>query len=386
MEASSSVYRSCIRILLREYETGALVTIENPVEAGFGRSWRCWSNPRARKPFPNGSFLFRTMTLTPVCSAPAGPKPPASRVHQVCLKACNFPVIKVIHIYLGSLFGSQVAGSIPPGKRLSIPLICANFSVSGPLLQFLLPPPVVRPPPGRKCCVQKSEHPLAINPGPPGCDVKVFPTADSSVTGEKADTSAMPASAFAMPASASAMATPSNAGSAAKPRSSVHPSQVVGVYHTMEEHLEKALALPCPEDSSLRLPDPLRKNLLLILTKGPVAVSKMRLEALKQVNELAMNLAGDEKALRQSMHPDVEKVTKGKAICLFRSLLEETRFPDMGVIDLLIKGVPLVGEEPPSPLFAKRHKPSLLTPEQLAAQCVFQERSLESLPCPREPG
>ena len=56
----------------------------------------------------------------------------------------------------------------------------------------------------------------------------------------------------------------------------------------------------------------------------------MRLEALRQVNELAMNLAGDEKALRESMHPDVEKVTRGKAICLFRSLLEETRFPDMG--------------------------------------------------------
>ena len=115
-----------------------------------------------------------------------------------------------------------------------------------------------------------------------------------------------------------------------------------------------------------------------ILTKGPVAVSKMRLEALKQVNELAMNLAGDEKALRESMHPDVEKVTRGKAICLFRSLLEETRFPDMGVIDLLLQGVPLVGEEPPSPLFAKRHKPASLTPEQLEAQCVLRREALKA--------
>ena len=38
------------------------------------------------------------------------------------------------------------------------------------------------------------------------------------------------------------------------------------------------------------------------------------------------------------MRPDVEKVTRGKAICLFRSLLEETRFPDKGVIDLLVQG------------------------------------------------
>ena len=38
VEASNSVYRACIRILLRAFETGALVTIENPVEAGCGRS------------------------------------------------------------------------------------------------------------------------------------------------------------------------------------------------------------------------------------------------------------------------------------------------------------------------------------------------------------
>ena len=104
----------------------------------------------------------------------------------------------------------------------------------------------------------------------------------------------------------------------------------------------------------------------------------MRLEALKQVNELAMNLAGDEKALRESMHPDVEKVTRRKAICLFRSLLKETRFPDMGVIDLLVQGVPLVGEEPPSPLFAKRHKPSSLIPEQLEAQCALRREALKA--------
>ena len=121
---------------------------------------------------------------------------------------------------------------------------------------------------------------------------------------------------------------------------------------------KKALTLQCPEDSSLRLPDPLRKNLFLILTKGPVAVSKMRLQALKQVNELATSLAEDENALRATMHPDVEKVTRGKAICLFRTLLEETEFPDMGVIDLLVERVPLVGDEPTSPLFAKRRKPS----------------------------
>ena len=204
---------------------------------------------------------------------------------------------------------------------------------------------------------------------PPGCEIKVLSSADSSFAGDKADPSAMPTSALQLSSS-------STAATAAKPRAPVHPHQVVGVYHTME--VEKALTLPCPGDSSLRLPDPIRKNLFLILTRGPVAVSKMRLEALKQVNELATILAEEEKALRSSMHPDVEKVTKGKAICLFRALLEETQFPDMGVIDLMVQGVPLVGDEPPSPLFAKRREPSLLTPEQPETQCVLRREALRA--------
>ncbi|CAE7620270.1 unnamed protein product [Symbiodinium sp. CCMP2592] len=49
-------------------------------------------------------------------------------------------------------------------------------------------------------------------------------------------------------------------------------------------------------------------------------------------------LAAEEESLRASMHADVASVTKGKAISLFRELLEETGFPDMSVVELLEKG------------------------------------------------
>ena len=119
-----------------------------------------------------------------------------------------------------SSFGSQVAGSIPPKMKLSILLTCATFFVRKLLLQFPLPRPAVRRPPGRNCA-QQSEHQLAIKPGlcllsPQSsnapCALRKFrlaatskcSPADSSVTGEKADTSAMPVSA-------SSTAPPSNA-------------------------------------------------------------------------------------------------------------------------------------------------------------------------------
>ena len=159
----------------------------------------------------------------------------------------------------------------------------------------------------------------------------------------------------------------------AKFRAPVRPDEVVGVYRAMEEHMAIAQTLPSPGDCSHRLPDSLRKNLFLVLTQGPVAVSKMRLQALRRVNELADKLARDEKALRSSMHPDVEAVTKGEAILVFKALLEETKFPDMSVVDLLVSGVPLVGEELPSPLFA------LITPRQLESQCVLRREALRAM-------
>ena len=92
-----------------------------------------------------------------------------------------------------------------------------------------------------------------------------------------------------------------------------------------------------------------RRNLFAILTEGPVVVSKKRLEALKEVNDLASSLANEERELRAGMRPEVSKVTSGKAICLFRRLLEQTGFPDMGVVDALVSGVHLVGMSPPPP-------------------------------------
>ena len=85
--------------------------------------------------------------------------------------------------------------------------------------------------------IQEFKCTMRVEDVPPGCDVKVFPSADSSVTGEKADTSAMPAPA-------SSTVPPSNSGSAAKPRASVHPRQVVGVYYTMESGDSPCATMP----------------------------------------------------------------------------------------------------------------------------------------------
>ncbi|CAE7294808.1 unnamed protein product [Symbiodinium sp. CCMP2592] len=154
---------------------------------------------------------------------------------------------------------------------------------------------------------------------------------------------------------------------------------LAGVYFSMEEHLHRACELPSPADNSTRLPDAVRRNIFAILTEGPVAVSKRRMLELKSLNDRMAALSAAEKELRAKMHPDVERVTKGKALALFRELLEETGFPDLAVVNLLSEGVPLVGQEAESPLFAKRPKPKDLEPDQLKTQAALRRRALQKM-------
>ena len=79
-------------------------------------------------------------------------------------------------------------------------------------------------------------------------------------------------------------------------------------------------------------------------------------------------LQGVETSLRAKMD-----LTRGKAIALFRSLLEETAFPDLSVAQLLEQGAHLVGDEPHCPLFSKRPNPN---EQELEALAPFRRKLL----------
>ena len=125
-----------------------------------------------------------------------------------------------------------------------------------------------------------------------------------------------------------------------------HPVDVVGVY------LELSQELLCPGDMTHRLPDALRKNLFLILTEHPVSVSKRRLQALRQVDELAASLEDEEVRVRAGVDSDVQESPVGRNFLL-------------------------VGEEPPLPLFAKRPRPMAISPCDLVAQAALRRDSLK---------
>ena len=58
--------------------------------------------------------------------------------------------------------------------------------------------------------------------------------------------------------------------------------------------------------------------------------------------------------------------------------MEETQFPDMEVCNILEQGFPLTGSEPASPLYFKKYKPTMMTPQQLDHQAVWRRKDMMS--------
>eukprot|EP00435_Cladocopium_sp_Y103_P054377 s1612_g17.t1 len=114
--------------------------------------------------------------------------------------------------------------------------------------------------------------------------------------------------------------------------------------------------------------------------QGLHALAQKRTAFLTHMLDTKKALTAQEAELRMNMPVHVEKVTQGKPLCLFRRLLEETKFPDMEVCNIMEKGVQLTGPEPESPLYFKKHRPAQLTPQQLDHQAVWRRRALMCKP------
>ena len=219
VEASNAVYKACVRILFRAYETGALITIENPVRSWLwpllavlvksqgSKAFSDWFFSLQDYDFDACMFGARRAKATRIKGSPS--------VFDGLQISCdnNHPHLswKPVRVsgrwvyptkdeaeYTPSLcrfLCAQASSASRPSSARAKMLRAAVRASTGHQTRSM--PPLI---PEFKCTMRFEDV-------PPGCDVKVFSSADSSVTGEKADTSGMP-----VPASSTAQ--PSNAGSA----------------------------------------------------------------------------------------------------------------------------------------------------------------------------
>lgn len=117
----------------------------------------------------------------------------------------------------------------------------------------------------------------------------------------------------------------------------------LGIYRSPEEFVKMAKQCTHPLDEEIKLPDRIANVIFQIATQGKEWVVNHRETNLDYYRKVKEDLAGQEKTLHESMHPDVERVMKSKAICLFSRMLKDIGYSDMGVVHLLSQGVKLVG-------------------------------------------
>ena len=149
-----------------------------------------------------------------------------------------------------------------------------------------------------------------------------------------------------------------------------------GVWHTPEQFLEKAASVIHPMDDEFYLHEVTRQAVKKVVSSDPVDLARERLATVFNLRRLSNELALEDSAIKQAMHPDVKRCTEGKNVALFGHLLQQFGYWDMGVLDLLKFGVPLVGLQPAPKGFKEQLVPATMTEEELLSSALWRRKTM----------
>jgi len=151
-----------------------------------------------------------------------------------------------------------------------------------------------------------------------------------------------------------------------------------GVQWDPKEFFEQAKQLKHPKDPQVALPTVLKEAMIHILSNDPLKVAKHRLQVVLATHRQAQEFKETERALKGEMETMVSSVLRAKNITLWRYLLETTGFSDMGVVELVMGGIPLFGAHSKPPNFPDDWKPATVSAEELLTSAVWRRKALMS--------
>ena len=162
------------------------------------------------------------------------------------------------------------------------------------------------------------------------------------------------------------------AGAVKRPRTTFK----YGVWHEPEEFLKKAQEAKHPIDQDSFLHQITKDAIVQVVGTCPTKLAKERLSTVFHVKKLSTDLKLHEKELKASLHPDVSRCVNSKNILLFEKLLQQLNYWDMGVVDLLKFGVPLVGLQEPPTGYQRLLVPASMTEDELMASARWRRTSI----------
>ena len=139
----------------------------------------------------------------------------------------------------------------------------------------------------------------------------------------------------------------------------------VGVPWTPAEFLLHAKNLEHPF-ACLHVPSEVADAVFWCCTLGPEAVSAHRQAFFEKWERRAEELAGPERVLCASLHPDLQEFARKKRPLLLKELLHEAGFPAADLLaSLVVEGFPMFGPFPATNVFPLREHEAALDVQQL---------------------
>ena len=151
-----------------------------------------------------------------------------------------------------------------------------------------------------------------------------------------------------------------------------------GVFFSPLEFFQRTLALEHPLDTP-QLVDRSNLRAICFIRDNSIADVKLfRARQLKRFTERAAALAGQERALKESLDPDVCRVLEGKRLLLFKEMALEAGVGDETLFDELTAGFGLTGRMPPSNQFPAKLKPATISVQQLRESSVWARKAIHA--------
>ena len=149
-----------------------------------------------------------------------------------------------------------------------------------------------------------------------------------------------------------------------------------GVWHSPKEFLDRAQQVNHPMDGPDYIHEVTLKAVGKVVESDPIELAKKRLAEVFRLRQLTNELKDKEASLKATMEPDVAKCVKEKQILLFEYVLQQLGFWDMGVVDLVRRGVPLVGLQEAPQGYRRQLVPATMTEDELCASALWRRRTL----------
>lgn len=150
----------------------------------------------------------------------------------------------------------------------------------------------------------------------------------------------------------------------------------VGFLHTPKQFLSMAKTVSHPMDSADHLEQVTRDALDFLLRYPQHLVEVERKKNLLQARLWSKQLEQQEKDLHSSMEVSLEKVLKPKKLLLWEKLLQHYGYDDMAVVELMTKGVSLVGMHDSPECYPPLVRPATLTESDLRSSSVWRRKAI----------